>query len=130
MCLLDAVVDWDAARIRCTTRTHHAADNPLRHSGVLAAVCGVEYGAQAAAVHGGLLGATDSRPEAGYLAAVRELRWSVDRLDTVEGDLAVECERLLGEDTRVIYGFALRGAGQELVSGRLSVVLRADGRDP
>ena len=54
MCLLDEVVDWSAERIRCRTRTHCAADNPLRADGRLGVACGIEYAAQAMAVHGAL----------------------------------------------------------------------------
>jgi len=54
MCLLELVVDYDAESIRCETRTHLAADNPLRHQGRLSCISGIEYAAQAMAVHGAL----------------------------------------------------------------------------
>jgi predicted hotdog family 3-hydroxylacyl-ACP dehydratase len=46
MCLLDRVESWDATHIRCVTDSHHRADNPLRQSNGLRAICGVEYAAQ------------------------------------------------------------------------------------
>src|SRR2546429_2675949 len=58
MCLLDEVLSWDAARIRCRSATHRSADNPLRLHGRLGAACGIEYAAQAMAVHGALLSAS------------------------------------------------------------------------
>ena len=55
MCLLDYVEAWDRERIRCRASSHRAADNPLRAYGRLGAACGIEYAAQAMAVHGALL---------------------------------------------------------------------------
>lgn len=34
MCLLDAVLRWDASRIRCSSRSHPDQDNPMRAGGV------------------------------------------------------------------------------------------------
>ena len=55
MCLLERVLDWDAAQIRCGAVSHRDAGNPLRAHDRLAAACGIEYAAQAMAVHGSLL---------------------------------------------------------------------------
>ena len=68
MCLLDAVLSWDRTSIACTASSHRAIDNPLAAEGRLDAVCGVEYAAQAMAVHGGLAG--DGRPVMSGRAAV------------------------------------------------------------
>ena len=87
MCVLDRVEAWDAARIRCSATSHRDPHNPLRARGRLASVCGIEYAAQAMAVHGALLGAQQAqtepaRPRVGYLASVRGVDAFVDRLDT------------------------------------------------
>jgi len=55
MCLLDEVLSWNATRVQCRSSTHRDASNPLRNRGCLAAVCGIEYAAQAMAVHGALI---------------------------------------------------------------------------
>ena len=55
MCLLDEVVQWDERSIVCISNTHRDPANPLRRQGRLSAVHAFEYGAQTAAVHGGLL---------------------------------------------------------------------------
>ncbi len=68
MCLLHEVVAWDAGSIDCIARTHRDPANPLRSRNQLATVHGVEYAAQAMALHGALLGgegAPASRP--GYI---------------------------------------------------------------
>jgi len=126
MCLLDAVTEWDAQRIRCTASSHRAPDNPLRAHDRLGAACGIEYAAQAMAAHGALLAAADSAPRAGYLASVRGVELHVARLDDIAADLEVEAERLSGDDNTILYGFRVSAAGRELLSGRAAVVLDAD----
>src|SRR5437016_5096010 len=81
MCLLDGVIAWDSTKIRCTSRTHLSEDNPMRARGQLSAVCGVEYAAQAMAVHGGLTVVAGKRPKAGYLASLRDIVCHQRRLD-------------------------------------------------
>ena len=125
MCLLDAVTEWDAQRIRCTATSHRHADNPLRAHGRLGAACGIEYAAQAMAAHGALLAGADSAPRAGYLASVRGVDLQVARLDDIAADLEVEAERLCGDDNTILYGFRVSAAGRELLSGRATVVLDA-----
>jgi predicted hotdog family 3-hydroxylacyl-ACP dehydratase len=123
MCLLDGVLYWDHDSIRCLSRRHRAEDNPLRRAGRLSAVCGIEFAAQAMAVHGWLAGGIDRRPQAGYLASVRNVRCQQEPLDLLEPDLTVTAERLMGDERRVIYQFALDCAGIEVLSGRAAVVL-------
>jgi len=125
MCLLDAVTDWDAQRIRCTATSHRHADNPLRAHNRLGAACGIEYAAQAMAAHGALLAAADGAPRAGYLASVRGVDLHVARLDDIAADLEVEAERLSGDDNTILYGFRVSAAGRELLSGRAAVILDA-----
>ena len=55
MCLLDEVVLWTDVAIACLSRTHLAHGNPLRRDNKLNAVGGIEYGLQAAALHGALV---------------------------------------------------------------------------
>jgi len=130
MCLLDGVAEWDARRVRAVSRTHLDPDNPLRSGGRLPAICGVEYAAQAMAVHGGLSGKVAGRPRAGYLAALRDVVCSEPWLDAHDGDLVVEAELLLGDGERAMYGFTLRAGGTEILSGRATVVLDAGAERP
>lgn len=124
MCLLDGVLAWDRTSITCVASSHHATDNPLAAEGRLDAVCGVEYAAQAMAVHGGLVG-DGRRPAAGYLASLRDVSWSVDRLDLLEGDLLVTAELMIADAGRVIYGFTLISETGPIMSGRAAVVIDA-----
>ena len=130
MCLLEEVIDWDQRRIRCRSTTHRAPDNPLRSHGRLGAACGIEYAAQAMALHGALAndaaaGSEAAKPRAGLLASVRDVRLWVSRLDDTEGDLICEAHRLAGDRNSALYEFALRAAGRDLLSGRAAVVLNA-----
>ncbi|BAN27682.1 hotdog family protein [Caballeronia insecticola] len=128
MCLLDAVVAWDAERIRCTATSHLCAENPLRSKGRLAAVCGIEYAAQAMAVHGALVGSgagDQARPRVGMLTSVRGVQTHIDRLDTLDAPLDIEAERIGGDDNTVLYRFDVRCAGRALLSGRAAVILDA-----
>ena len=135
MCLLDEVLSWDARHIRCRSATHRTADNPLRAHGRLGAACGIEYAAQAMAVHGALVAAsaplasamsTSVRGSAGtigYLASVRNVALYVTRLDDLEADLIALAERVTGDGRTVLYEFSVWGAEQQLLSGRASIVL-------
>ena len=123
MCLLDRVEAWDATRIRCRSDSHQRGDNPLRHAGRLRAICGVEYAAQAMALHGALC--AGGRPRAGLLVSLRDVICAVAELDEEPGELIVEAERLLGDEDRMIYAFRLHSAERELLRGRATVVLDA-----
>ena len=131
MCLLDAVTAWDDRHIVCRTGSHRAPDNPLRAQGRLGAACGVEFAAQAMAIHGALLaecepnGGRAAAPRAGYLASVRSVNLHVQRLDTIAVDLTVTAERLLGDANHVLYRFSIEAGSQLLLEGRAAVVLDA-----
>lgn len=132
MCLLDTVIAWDDSHIRCQASSHRAPDHPLRAHGRLGAACGVEYAAQAMAMHGALVtetgveGSVGSPPtRGGYLVSLRSVTLFVERLDTVAGPLTVNAERLTGDTNTVLYSFTVLADVQTLLSGRAVVVLDA-----
>ena len=123
MCLLDEVLSWDTARIRCRATSHGLADNPLRAHGRLGAACGVEYAAQAVAVHGAIMAHTGgTQARTGLLTSVRNLVLLVGRLDDRETDLIASAERLAGDESSTLYEFTVSSGGRELLSGRASIV--------
>jgi len=128
MCLLDAVVDWSKTAIFCRAFSHTDPGNPLRAVGRLGAANGIEYAAQAMAVHGALLAASSDVPRQGYLASVRGVQLHVARLDDLPGELNITAERLSGDGNHVLYQFALGHAGGCLLEGRATVVLDAEFR--
>lgn len=123
MCLLDTVEQWDQEHIVCRAVSHRLADNPLRVDGVLAMVNGIEYAAQAMAVHGALLATRDKVPNVGFLASAREVCWNSERLDEVKDDLLVWAKRISGNEVNILYEFSVHAGDLLLLTGRASVVL-------
>jgi len=123
MCLLDAVLRWDAASIACLSRRYRAPDNPLRrHDGTLGTATGIELAAQAMAVHGRLIEGAAGAPRPGYLASVRDVRLCHETLETSDGDLLVEAQLLMGDARSAAYSFALTCDGIVLLTGRATVL--------
>jgi predicted hotdog family 3-hydroxylacyl-ACP dehydratase len=124
MCLLDAVLDWSEAGIRCRIVNHVDPAHPLRCTKGLLAPCAIEYAAQAMAVHAALCAASDAKPPSGFLASARAVRLWTARLDDAPGPLELQTRRLAGVGTQAQYGFELKdAANRPLVDGRLVVVL-------
>lgn len=128
MCLLDRVIHWDARKIRCAAESHRDADNPLREAAVLPVWAGIEYAAQAAAVHASLTH-DRSLPRAGVLAALRGVNASCARLDEIEGELILDAELLHSDPAGGIFEFAVRGAGVALLGGQFTLMFRASPGD-
>lgn len=126
MCLLETVVTCSEAAIDCLAVSHRDPANPLRAEGRLGAANGIEYAAQAMAVHGALLAGQHEAPRQGYLASVRSVRLLVERLDDLPQTLDIHAERLSSDGNNILYQFALSHAGQLLLDGRAAVVLDAD----
>lgn len=127
MCLLDHVESWDQENIHCSASSHRAADNPLRAHDRLGASCGIEYAAQAMAVHGALLAPEDSEaPKAGFLVSVRGVQVNVARLDDINEDLIIKAHCIMSNENNILYQFSVSAAGNLLLEGRAAVVMNAD----
>lgn len=126
MCLLDAVSEWSGEAITCTASSHTDPANPLRADGRLGAANGIEYAAQAMALHGSLSADAVAPPRQGYLVSVRGASFHTLRLDDRADDLLIEAERLSGDANQVLYRFSVSAGGKPLVDGRAAVVLDAD----
>ena len=126
MCLLDEITQWDDESITCVTNTHRDSANPLRRDGRLSGVHAFEYGAQAAAVHGGLrarsVGAT---APPGYLAALRDARLHVVFLDAIRSPLQVCANRLFGDGANTVYECRVLADNALLANGRVTIIQRA-----
>ena len=125
MCLLDAVDDWSTEHIVCSATGHTDPAHPLRAAGRLGAATGIEYAAQAMAVHGALVADANSAPRQGYLTSVRSVTLHADRLDDLDGPLSVRADRLSGDTNNVLYRFTVSHNDRCLLEGRASVVLDA-----
>ncbi|AVQ08694.1 TPA: phosphotransferase [Xanthomonas vasicola pv. zeae] len=133
MCLWEEVIEWDEQRIVLRSHAHRSDAHPLRSNGRLRALHLCEYGAQAMAVHGGLLGRASGKPvrasgkpvRTGMLVALRGVELHVRYLETLPG--AIDCEAQLlmqGEDSQQ-YSFRLTHGEQLLAEGRAAVMLGA-----
>ncbi|HET7842690.1 MAG TPA: phosphotransferase [Xanthomonadales bacterium] len=124
MCLLERVVSFDDTSVRCATTTHRHAENPLRRDGRLSAVHLCEYGAQAMAVHGGLLARrAGAAAKPGLLVSLRGVRFALAHVDQLDGELVVEAERLVESEASWQYAFRITHAGELVCEGRAAVMM-------
>jgi predicted hotdog family 3-hydroxylacyl-ACP dehydratase len=121
MCLLERVVDWDERSIRCTALSHRDMDNPLREAGGLPVWAGIEYAAQAAAVHGALI-KPEAAPRTGVLAALRRVNANCEWLDRIDGELTLGARLLHADTAGGIYGFEVHGNNVLLLSGQFTLM--------
>jgi predicted hotdog family 3-hydroxylacyl-ACP dehydratase len=118
MCLLDRIVAHSEHDIECTARSHTAPDHPLRRDGQVSALHLAEYAAQAMAAHGALRAGGVQR---GMLAALRDIRLHVDRIDDIDADLTVLATRRVAQATGSLYDFRVHAHGRPLCEGRISI---------
>ena len=119
MCLIDQVESWDNAGIKCHASSHRKPDHPLRLNDELSAIHLIEYGAQAMAIHGGLLKGT-AIP--GYLAAIRNVHFHITKLDSIASDISILATLLITTDAGAIYEFAITGDNKQLAEGRATII--------
>ena len=127
MSLLNEVLKWDEDHIVCLANSHRSKHNPLRNENALSSVCGVEYAAQAMAVHGALsTGDPDEEPRPGYLASIKNLDLLVSSLDDIESDLVIEAELLMRDKEFLVYQFRVLSEGLNLLSGRAIISIKGN----
>jgi len=125
MSLLDRVASWDGSNIVAMSATHRAPDHPLRGHGGLRAVHLCEYGAQAAALHGGLVArAAGTSAAPGYLVALRDVSFGCSHIHELDGELEIRAELLLQDGSSWQYRFAAWHAGHSLAGGRVAIMRR------
>ena len=141
MCLLDRVLHWDEHGIRCAAVSHRDAGNPLRDAAGLATLAGIEYAAQAAAVHGALLhgarlngarlngahlkGARlngNAAPRSGVLAALKNVTATRPWLHDVAEDLVVEATLLHSDPAGGVFAFAVFAGITRVLSGQFTLM--------
>jgi predicted hotdog family 3-hydroxylacyl-ACP dehydratase len=120
MVLIDQVDDWDLNKISCSSRSHLLSNNPLIVNNSLSAMHLIEYGAQAMAIHRGLL---TGKSLQGFLAAVRDANFYIDNLDNVHGALNIQAIFELKINNNVVYSLNVSDEhGTLLLKARTSVV--------
>ena len=121
MCLLDRVLQWDAHAIRSSATSHRDLDNPLREAGGLATLAGIEYAAQAAAVHGSLL-LKETAPRSGVLAVLKNVTATRRWLHEIADDIVIEANLLHSDPAGGIFSFAVLADGTCLLSGQFTLM--------
>lgn len=126
MCLLDEVDVWDETTIRCRAATHRDHEHPLRFRGRLTVSAGLEYAAQAMGAHIALV-SRRHRTEAsiGYVGSVRDVVFSVSRLDDLPGDLTIEASRMIEGAESYMYRFTISHGGSTLIEGRAAIFIQS-----
>ena len=120
MVLIDQVNDWDLNKISCSTRSHLLSNNPLMLNNSLSSIHLIEYGAQAMAIHRGLLTGESLQ---GFLAAVRDAKFFIDNLDNVHGALYIQAIFELKINDNVVYTINVTDENNApLLEARASVV--------
>jgi predicted hotdog family 3-hydroxylacyl-ACP dehydratase len=125
MCLLERVVQWDQESIECRTRSQLETDNPLRVDGGVPIEAGIEYAAQAMAVHGGLGDTGSGEPRRGFVAVVNRVAWNAEWLDDQPGELSIHAGALQGDDDGRQYTFRIDRGDRTLIDGTALVVLES-----
>ncbi|MCC8512356.1 phosphotransferase, partial [Xanthomonas hortorum] len=126
MCLWEEVVEWNAQRVVLRSHAHRSEAHPLRANGRLRALHLCEYGAQAMAVHGGLLGRASGKPvRPGMLVALRAVELHVAYLDALPDAIVCEAQVLMQAEDSQQYSFRLMHQDQLLAEGRATVMLGA-----
>jgi predicted hotdog family 3-hydroxylacyl-ACP dehydratase len=121
MCLLDRVLDWNHQDIHCSTATHRELDNPLREPRGLPVWAGIEYAAQAAAVHGALINPLPA-PRSGVLGALRRVSFNCEWLDRIEQDLIVAATLRHHDQAGGIYAFEIHAGTNCLLCGECTLM--------
>jgi predicted hotdog family 3-hydroxylacyl-ACP dehydratase len=121
MCLLDRVLHWDALDIRCSAISHRDPDNPLREAGGLATWAGIEYAAQAAAVHASLR-LNEMAPRNGVLAALKNVTATQQWLHEIAGDIVVDANLMHSDAAGGIFAFAVLANETTLLSGQFTLM--------
>ncbi len=88
-------------------------------------IAGLEYAAQAMAVHVGLTtDISDRNASVGYLGAVRDLQFHSHTFQQFTEDLTIKANILLEQSMSFIYAFSIRAHETPLLQGRASIFIQ------
>ncbi len=123
MCLLDRVLTWNEKTIHCSSLSHTREDNPLLNNKLISSVHAVEYGAQAMAVHGGLLARESGQAiGSGYLVSMRNIKLNCKVLNDMLDEIDIFAAQLINNSGNLVYDFEVKNKQKSLVSGRVTVM--------
>lgn len=120
MCLLNEVIQSDETSLIAQAISHRNIDHPLRIDGTISTINGIEYAAQAMAVHGSLL---SEQAQSGYIASVRNINILTPVLPEKEQPLVINVIQLMSNENGFTYQFDISCEQQSLISGKITVFL-------
>ncbi len=129
MLMIDGVTAFDEVHLCCVSACHRTPDNPLRRDGRLSAHHGIEFAAQAAAIHGGLLD-RDGKAPLRALAAVRQARFFTPWLDDLDADLLIKATLIMLDEKAAVYHGRLAHEETEIATMRLTLMTIGHGMPP
>lgn len=130
MSLIDRVLSWDDNELQCESRRHFNRENPLAEQGHLGTACLLEYGAQAAAIHAGLVwresGSTTaiSKEKPAYVAVVKDMVLACAEVPSATQTIICHIQRELVTEQGAIYHMRLANEQLELLRARIILALR------
>lgn len=122
MRLLDAVIEVSSTHIVCQAPPPDA-NHPLAVDGDVPAAVAAEYGAQASAVHGGLI-EQGGTPREGMLAKISDTALLGAVIPRDRGALLVSATLLGRTAAGCMYSFELACGGECIARGRIMVAFR------
>ena len=128
MCLLEQVVSVSEANIECLSLSQVDVNHPLRFDEKLSASAGIEYAAQAMALHGrlSLLGnesaPVEGKPKRGYIVVLSKVNYRVDYLH-VYPKMRIFCEQIMAHSQGSQYQFTISDGTDCLLEGQALVSL-------
>lgn len=126
MVLLDSIIEHSDEHIICQADSHLEADNPLRCDGQLSIYAGIEYAAQAMAVHTRLQAQTGGAPRKGIIAVASKLKAHAMWLDDTEQPLSVRADIIAQTSDSTLCAFVISADNRLLLQGQLTAMLMAD----
>ena len=134
MSLLHEIIQADETSLTAQAVSHRDADNPLRINGRIAMVNGIEYAAQAMAVHGSLVlekkqeeNKAELKSSQGYIATVRNIELNAPYFPEADSSssaaLLIKVKQLMSDQNGFTYQFDIHCRQQLLISGRITVFL-------
>lgn len=126
MILIESPIESAENYLMCRTDSHLLANHPLRIEGILNIFSGIEYAAQAMALHARLSGAPGQegeQPPRGFVATASKVKAFAARLDQYPHPLLVRVDRIASSRDSSLYSFIIKADEILLLEGQLMAVI-------
>ncbi len=119
MSMLDEVLSWDETSLHCRTESHLRTGNPMLADGATRSILLVEFAAQAAAVHAGLLQSKLGEARPAYVGAMKNIEMPQHAVPHGGEPLDITIAAEFVSPDGAIYHFAIKCGVAPVISGRL-----------